>query len=210
MERKVDVYEPEVFTSRLPDYSKQSLEEGDVYIEHEGVTYGIERKTLTDAYNSWTGQRLDTQLLRLCEVVDRPLLIVEHQPYLKDKWIYKKRDLDNLFRHLNRISMELCPVMFTSSVFHSVDEILNLEQRIADGKVRQWVSREPKHRAANKYNNVLQSIPRIGPTRAKEILAKFDSFEHFVANVEQLSQFVKQKDYNTIVQFVKKKWETKV
>ena len=127
----IDTFEPDswanVFSTTFTDEGvgvKHNLKsmgyDGDILIRQKGEekeeTWGIERKTFTDALNSWMGKRLIRQMSDLSEKVTHPILIVIEEPEKRlsssPNNPYRKfsKHIPNLESHLNRISLEICPL----------------------------------------------------------------------------------------------------
>ena len=94
-ETYIDTFEPDLWARELSGLMdshgkplKHNLKsmgyEGDILIrckiDGEMKTWGIERKTLTDALNSWMNKRLIRQVHDLSERVDYPLLFIVDEP----------------------------------------------------------------------------------------------------------------------------------
>ena len=76
----VDIHEPKWLAERLGVEKQVHLSNGDILIEKNGETWGIERKTWTDALNSWMKKRLEKQVVELSSVVDHAFLLIQHEP----------------------------------------------------------------------------------------------------------------------------------
>ena len=111
----VDVHEPNFFIENISESQSIPLSEGDFLIEVQGKRKIIvERKTWDDAYNSWKSKRLEDQISRMVEHYDDYLLIIEGNK--SGSRLFRSRKfnlLDGLQTFLNRMSLEVIPVVYT-------------------------------------------------------------------------------------------------
>ena len=136
----VDIHEPKWLAERLGVEKQVHLSNGDILIEKNGETWGIERKTWTDALNSWMKKRLEKQVVELSSVVDHAFLLIQHEPERRlqggnsNTYERFKRHTPNLKRHLNRLCAEVCPVIYCDDASTAVKEIMRLKERIEQDK----------------------------------------------------------------------------
>ncbi len=220
----VDTFEPnswaDTFSTHRSDENiglKHNLKsmgyEGDILIRQEEVTWGIERKTFTDALNSWMGKRLIRQISDLAGKVTHPILLVIEEP---EKRLsnsannpYRKfsKHIPNLESHLNRISMEICPVIRARDEPTAMREVAKLIERINKGKFSTINLQNHQINHVNPVIQLLQNIPRIGAQRARKIYSNYDNFQDFIKDENQeLKGLLTKKDYETVSKFLKDNW----
>ena len=222
----IDTFEPDSWANAFAtSYSdkgtglKHNLKsmgyEGDILIRQGETTWGIERKTFTDALNSWMGKRLIRQLTDLSEKVTHPILLIIEEPEKRLSGSannpYRKfaKHIPNLESHLNRIALEICPVVRARDEPTAMREVAKLIDRINNGKFATINLQNHQIRHVNPVIQLLQNIPRIGAQRARKIHDYFDSFQHLLADPdEKLKQFLTKQDYETVRKFLTEKWIT--
>jgi len=137
----------------------------------------VERKTVNDFVASMLNKRLFKQLSDLKENYPKPLLIVEG---VEEQDIYKSNRHPNLHPNAIRgmilsILLEFSiPVIFTKDYADTAQFLILLAKR--QEKPAREISLKAKRRAfslAEQQQFVIESLPGIGPTLAKELLKKF-------------------------------------
>ena len=131
----IDTYEPKYFQENLEDAVVEPLKVGDFHLIFEdGRRIVIERKTWDDAYNSWLSKRLELQISNMVEEYDEYILLIEGNK--SGSRLFRSRkynQLEGLQTFLNRMSLEVIPVVYTSSKKKTVDYFHYLNKRIEGG-----------------------------------------------------------------------------
>lgn len=225
----VDIYEPDKWADALATSftdetkgMKHNLKgmgyDGDILIRKQGdeeVTWGIERKTFTDALNSWMGKRLIRQLVDLSDKVTHPILIVIEEPEKRlsssQNNPYRKfaKHIPNLESHLNRISLEICPVIRAKDEPTALKEVSKLIERIENDNYSTIRLHHHKISNPDPIIEFLQSIPRVGVQRAQKIREAFTSFQNLLGDPDnKLKEVVGGKqDYEIIRNFLDETWK---
>ena len=99
----------------------ENLPEGDIkvydYDNPEDCSL-FERKTWPDAYSSWTSKRMQEQISRLVTSPTRKYLIIEGSS--RDIFSSNQNQIESLQQFLNRLSSEVLPVVYTSSLDETI------------------------------------------------------------------------------------------
>ena len=209
----LDIHEPKWLADQLGVEERVYLEHGDILIEKEGETWGIERKTWTDALNSWMNKRLEKQLTSLAEVVDHAFLLIQHEPERKmqkgngNTYEKFKRHIPNLNTHLNRLCSDVCPVIYCDDSATAVREILKMKDRIEKGNFGSMTVYEHNVRHADPVLQFLMAIPRVGISRAKFIKERFVSLKDLIERSYELETMIRsEKDVSIIQDFLNASW----
>jgi ERCC4-type nuclease len=209
----VDIHEPQWLAEGLGVENQVHLTHGDILIERNGETWGIERKTWTDALNSWMKKRLEKQVVEMASMVDHAFLLIQHEPDRKlqggisNTYERFKRHSPNLKRHLNRLCAEVCPVIYCDDAETAVKEIIRLKERIRDGKFGAVTLYDHNVRHQDPTLQFLMSVPRIGITRAKNIKQQFLSLRDLIDRSDELETMIRNKnDVEHIQQFLQTQW----
>ena len=232
LEIYVDTFEPDLWASELTTITdekgkpiKHNLKgmgyEGDILIRkpfQDGFkTWGIERKTLTDALNSWMGKRLIRQVHDLSDRVDYPILMIIEEPAKRisnsPNNPYRKfaSHLPNLDSHLNRISMEVCPVIRVKDEPTGIQQIKSLISRIESDSYRNIQLHSHRVSEADQVTDFLMGIPKVGKKRAGDFKMAFDSLPDMLNRIEEIDPFVKgRNDRQKIKSFLTNNWKTQV
>jgi len=225
----IDTFEPDLWArelSGLMDSDGKPLKhnlksmgyEGDILIrckiDGEMKTWGIERKTLTDALNSWMNKRLIRQVHDLSERVDYPLLFIVDEPAKRisnsPNNPYRKfaSHLPNLDSHLNRIAMEVCPVLRFPDEPSAIRQVKSLIKRIESGDYQ--TVRLHSHKVSEPDNVVdfLMGIPKVGKKTAAEFKKNFTSLPDLINRVAEIDPLIRtEPDRQTIREFLTEDWE---
>jgi len=228
----IDTFEPDLWArelSGLMDSDGKPLKhnlksmgyEGDILIrckiDGEMKTWGIERKTLTDALNSWMNKRLIRQVHDLSERVDYPLLFIVDEPAKRisnsPNNPYRKfaSHLPNLDSHLNRIAMEVCPVLRFPDEPSAIRQVKSLIKRIEAGDYK--TVRLHSHKVSEPDNVVdfLMGIPKVGKKTAAEFKKNFTSLPDLINRVAEIDPLIRtEPDRQTIREFLTEDWEHEV
>lgn len=183
----VDVHEPQFFIENISESQSIPLSEGDFLIEVQGKRKIIvERKTWDDAYNSWKSKRLEDQISRMVENYDDYLLIIEGNK--SGSRLFRSRKfnlLDGLQTFLNRMSLEVIPVVYTGSKKKTAAYLESLHSRVESGNYGMLVRKTTVVKSSrNVYHNIMSLIPGITIERSKELYSHFHSLRDFISNIE--------------------------
>jgi len=218
VEITADIHEPLSFVKLIGLDERTHIGYCDVLItktneDGSTETWGIERKTITDAMNSWMSKRLDKQLVEMKEKVDHVILLIEHEPQRIEKGgefdTYGKfaHHIANLKIHLNRLSLELCPVIYGDDALKAAKEVLRLKERIEKGKYGTLTVYQHNVRHIDPMIQFLMAIPRVGGKRAKFIMERFTSLGDLIERSDELSEmFRSNTDAEAIKQFLIQSW----
>ncbi|MFH1663585.1 MAG: DEAD/DEAH box helicase [archaeon] len=164
----------------------KQLEIGDYVLSDDVI---VERKTVEDFLASMLDGRLFSQLVDLSANCKKPLMIVEG----------KKQDLFTL-RHIHENAIKgalssilldyQVPILFTDSVEETVSFLYLIAKREQLGKAKEIRLRVGGRKGLSVpelQQFVVESLPLIGPTLAKNLLRKFKSIKKlFNASEKQL------------------------
>jgi len=191
MEVFIDTYEPSFFQENIQDSIVKPLGVGDFHLVFEdGRVIVIERKTWDDAYNSWMSKRLELQISQMVENYDDYILLIEGSKSGSRLFRTKKySQLEGLQTFLNRMSLEVIPVVYTSSKKKTVSYFEYLEKRVSSGDFKTMVRKTKlMNSSRNSYHNILSMIPNISIDRSKQIYDSYSSLYDFVLNAEKLGE----------------------
>tara|TARA_B100001769_G_C22105500_1_gene597194 strand:+ start:1407 stop:2129 length:723 start_codon:yes stop_codon:yes gene_type:complete len=225
----IDTFEPDLWArelSGLVDAQGKPLKhnlksmgyDGDILIrceiDGETKTWGIERKTLTDALNSWMNKRLIRQVHDLSEKVDYPILFVIDEPAKRisnsPNNPYRKfaSHLPNLESHLNRIAMELCPVLRFPDEPSAIRQVKSLVKRIEAGDFQSVRLHTHRVSEPDEVVDFLMGIPKVGKKRAADLKTHFNSLTDLIERLEDIEPLVRtEPDRQTIKKFLKQEWK---
>jgi Fanconi anemia group M protein len=151
----------------------KQLELGDYVLSDEVI---VERKTVEDFLNSMLDGRLFSQLINLSANCKKPLMIIEGDK----KELFTLRNIhENAIKGaLSSILLDYqVPILFSDSVQETVSFLYLIAKREQLGKgkeIRLRVGR--KGLTENELQQfVVESLPSVGPTLAKNLLRKFGS-----------------------------------
>lgn len=225
----IDTFEPDLWArelSGLVDSQGKPLKhnlksmgyDGDILIrceiDGETKTWGIERKTLTDALNSWMNKRLIRQVHDLSEKVDYPILFVIDEPAKRisnsPNNPYRKfaAHIPNLESHLNRIAMELCPVLRFPDEPTAIRQVKSLVKRIEAGDFQSVRLHTHRVSEPDEVVDFLMGIPKVGKKRAADLKKHFNSLTDLMGRLEDIEPLVRtEPDRQAIKQFLKQEWK---
>ena len=225
----IDTFEPDLWArelSGLVDAQGKPLKhnlksmgyDGDILIrceiDGETKTWGIERKTLTDALNSWMNKRLIRQVHDLSEKVDYPILFVIDEPAKRisnsPNNPYRKfaSHIPNLESHLNRIAMELCPVLRFPDEPTAIRQVKSLVKRIEAGDFQSVRLHTHRVSEPDEVVDFLMGIPKVGKKRAADLKKHFNSLTDLMGRLEDIEPLVRtEPDRQAIKQFLKQEWK---
>ena len=211
VETEVDVHEEHWFAFKLEDnkYNAEvvALPDGDFRItDAEGHTTVIERKTWGDAMGSWKSKRLQDQISRIVLNATTPLVLIEGRPEL----VYNQssNDIAGLQAFLNRISVEVCPVVYTANKEDTVRQIAQIRRRMDEGSFHTFIRPVTVVSSSrNKHHSLLERIPKVGLTTAKKIHTHYDDMVDFVTNwTANPCMNTKTKTFMAIAEFLVEPW----
>jgi|TARA_A100001201_G_scaffold142900_1_gene142464 ERCC4-type nuclease len=193
----------------------EPLEVGDFRVEGEGfeeqpIAVVVERKTWSDAYGSFNSKRLQNQISRLIEAaVDsnvRPVLLVEGST--RDIYGVNADRIRALQQHLNRLSVESVPVVYTESIdetFRYLNSVVHRVKSKEFGSLVRPVTVVTSSR--NKHHAMLEQMPKVGRTMGKKIYDEYASLVDFVNRFESDPVIGSHtKAYQAIVDFINTEW----
>lgn len=157
----------------------------------EGKTQniGIERKTQQDFINSIIDKRIINQLIVLKENFDFPLLIIEGSENL-----YKIRNFHpNAIRGmLTSIAVDYqIPIIYTKNHRDTAAMLIVIAKRLEKPKRLIGLLKKRKPLTTKEQQElIIESLPGIGPTLAKNLLAKFKNVKKIINAKEEKLQKV--------------------
>ena len=165
---------------------QKPLPYGDIWIgEHNPIV--VERKTWDDAYNSWKSNRLDAQITEILKNTDNGVILIEGK--LTSSWIWRNKKnyhtTKSLKTYLNRINLEVIPVIYTESKSDTIKWSEKIYKRISENDFGIFVRKVKVMKSSrNKYHNILNLIPQISLERSKKLYDHFDSLQDFINNID--------------------------
>ena len=202
----IDVHEDTWFALHLGG-AHEALPEGDFKIASEDKVWLVERKTWGDAYSSFRSKRLEDQLSRMLLATPNTILLIEGRKeavYTNDR-----QQIKNLQAFLNRMSAEVCPVVYTDGKEDSLRWLKAIGQRIENDQFGVLV-RKPTMVASsrNKHHALLESIPGVGRATAKKIYNHYDNLVGMVNNwdIAQRVGIVGIKRWEDVNNFINAEW----
>jgi len=182
MDIRYDVHES--FDVEL--WNQEALPYGDIWIGLENPVI-VERKTWDDAYNSWQSNRLDSQITEILKSGDKGIILIEGK--LTNSWIWRNKknysSIKGLKTYLNRINLEVIPVVYTDSKNDTIKWCEKLHQRIIDKDFGILVRKVKVLKSSrNKYHNIMSLIPQITLERSKKLYDHFNSLQDFINNID--------------------------
>ena len=186
-----------------------NLPEGDIIVEDEKTkkVWTFERKTWSDAYNSWSSKRIQHQISRMVENCDNYILLIEGSP----KSIYGKPDsIKGLQTYFNRMCVEVCPVIYTESFDETIRYIRSFSLRVKDESVNTLVRPVTVVTSTrNKHHALLEQIPRVGRSTAKKIYNSYDNLTDFVTKWAEAPKrgITKGANWQAVDDFINTTWK---
>ena len=184
----IDSNEGEFLSHILKHDEKCRLPVGDILIECGEINWVFERKTWGDGLNAWKSKRLQDQLARMIESHDNYALIVEGKP--EDFYAPSPDDWGHFRAFLNRISVEVCPVVYTETARYINSFKLRLEDDTQGHFVRPVTAVKSSR---NQHHNLIQTLPGIGREKAKAL------YDHFPNLKSLFSQWDSAKENKIVV-----------
>lgn len=204
----VDSNEGDLLATLCNADEKRRLSVGDVCITDGSVDWVFERKTWGDGLNAWKSKRLQDQISRMVEEHDNYAIIVEGRP--SDYYAPNPDDWGHFRAFLNRVCVEVCPVVFTDTITETARYINAFRLRLEDGTQGTFVRPVTAVKSSrNAHHNLLQTIPGIGREKAKQIYGHFSSLKDMMANWGRAKEdgVVKGKTWSNVEAFINKPWD---
>lgn len=187
MEILIDSNEPKFFSETI-EGQVTALKEGDFWIVcSDDTTMVVERKTWDDAYNAWKQKRLEEQVARIVQNHTHYVLLIEGNKNGSRLFRNKQfNQLNALQKFLNRMSLEVIPVAYTSSKKDTCSYLSYLGQRIEGGDYGKLVRKTTVLKSSrNTYHNMMSLIPGITIDRSKALYNLFENLPDFINNTEK-------------------------
>lgn len=202
----IDIHEDAWFALHL-DGVHQALPEGDFKIVADDKVWLVERKTWGDAYSSFRSKRLEDQLSRMLLATPNTILLIEGRK--ESVYTNDRQQIKNLQAALNRLSAEVCPVVYTGGKEDSLRWLKSIGQRIENDQFGVLV-RKPTMVASsrNKHHALLESIPGVGRTTAKKIYTHYGNLVEMVNNWPEAKTagIVGMKRFEDVQNFLNAEW----
>ena len=174
------------------DYEIKQLNVADFILQskvnNEVETIAIERKSQNDFLNSIFDKRLLVQLANLRENYKNALLIVEG-----DENLFSMREIHpNAIRGmiLTLVTYFKVPLIYTRNYSDTAMYIKTLVERL--GKSRKPISLSDRRKPLTKEDYklyLIESLPDVGPTLAKNLIGKFGSMKGVLnASMKELTE----------------------
>ena len=171
----------------------ETLSEGDFWVlgtdfDNNELSVRVERKTWSDAYGSFNSKRLQEQVSRLIEAAAesegvRPVLLIEGSP--RDIYGVSPDRIRSLQQHLNRLSVETLPVVYTESMDETFRYLKSVIARVKGGEFGSLVRPVTVVSSTrNRHHALLEQIPKVGRTTGKKIHEHYTDLADFIARFE--------------------------
>lgn len=166
------------------------LSRGDFQILVDDTKLVVERKTISDFWNSLKSGRLNEQLSH------SDILIVE---YL---YIPKKIDWERVYDTINGVSVHH-PVLLSRNALHTKKILLRLEEKLREGTFGVMRVRTVDRTLTDPRLGVLMKLPGIGEDRAKKVLQHYGSLWKAIGEYTQWDNIkgIGPKTVNTLIIF---------
>ena len=205
----VDSNEGDLLPPMVHAEEKRRLEVGDILIQDNvGTnTWIFERKTWGDGLNAWKSKRLQDQISRMIELHDNYALIVEGRP--SDFYAPNPDDWGHFRSFLNRVSVEVCPVVFTDSIMETARYINAFKLRLEDDTQGHFVRPVTAVKSSrNAHHNLLQAFPGIGREKAKKIYELYPNLKTMMSSwvFAKDEGVIKGKTWINVEAFLNQSW----
>ncbi len=212
MDIRYDVHE----SFNREKWTQEALPYGDIWIGAENPVI-VERKTWDDAYNSWQSNRLDSQITEILKHTDKGIILIEGK--LNNSWIWRNKKnysaTKGLQTYLNRINLEVMPVIYTDSKNDTIKWCEKIHERIVKEDFGIFIRKVKVLKSSrNKYHNIMSLIPQITLERSKKLYDHFNSLQDFINNIEEALEIDEKTRWKNqvgkIKEFIESPWgETK-
>ena len=165
---------PDLLVKKAVDVELRELKSGDYLINKQ---IRIERKTKEDFVQSLISNRLFNQCQRMKRSSERPLLIIEGDPYTTKHNINSKAIKGAILSV--SVSWQI-PVLITADKSETADMILLASKQMLQEKIPVIrLGYKPKRNRSRKLY-FIQGLPAVGPVLAIRLLEKFSSIKQFI------------------------------
>lgn len=207
----VDVHEGEFLATIINADSREPLKVGDFLLDtgDKETTWILERKTWGDGLGSWKSKRLQDQIARMVEQYDNYAVIIEGKP--DDFFAPNPEDWKGFRAFLNRVSAEVCPVIYTDTVSETTRYVNALKQRMSEGKSYHFVRPVTMVKSTrNPHHAVLQTIPGIGRKKAKSLYELYDNLQDVFSDWGKAKEnkIVVARTWDKVNNFMAETWES--
>jgi len=187
-----------IVDDREPDSVKRlfsivrRIEKGDFLIVVEDKKLTIERKTISDLWNSVKSGRLNLQL----DGTD--ILLVEYN------YIPRKIDWEAVYDTISGVALHH-PVLMTRNSLHTKKVLERIEKKLRDGTFGVMRTCQVDRTYEDPRLGTIASYPGIGVIRAKKILEHYHTVENALKNMEHWDevQGIGKKTRDAIMAFVR-------
>jgi Fanconi anemia group M protein len=163
------------------------------------VNVGIEKKTQTDFLNSIIDKRIITQLIRLKENFDIPLLVIEGSENMYEMRNFHPNAIRGMMASI-AIDFQI-PIIFTKNKRDTASLIKIITTRLERPiKNINLLTKKKPLTTKEQQEYIISSLPGVGSTLAKSLLKKFKSVEKIINS--------KKEDLMLVDKIGKKKAET--
>jgi len=205
----IDSNEGEFLSHILKHDEKRRLPVGDILLSCGENEWIFERKTWGDGLNAWKSKRLQDQISRMIESHDNYALIVEGKP--EDFYAPSPDDWGHFRAFLNRVSVEVCPVIYTDTITETARYINGFKLRLEDDTQGHFVRPVTSVKSSrNQHHNLLQAIPGIGREKAKSLFDLFPNLKTlFITwDTAKSEKVVVGKTWDKVEAFINHEWGT--
>ena len=159
--------------------------------ENNELQIGIERKTKNDFLNSIIDKRIIQQLISLKENFTIPLLIIEGTENLYEIRNFHPNAVRGM---LSSIAIDYqIPTIYTRNLRDTAAFITTIATRLEKSKKLFPLLKKRKPLTLKEQQElIIESLPGIGPTLAKSLLAKFGSIKEVINASEEEMQKVEK------------------
>jgi|TARA_R110000823_G_scaffold313548_1_gene441353 ERCC4-type nuclease len=143
----------------------------------------------------------------MIESHDNYAVIIEGKP--EDFYAPSPDDWGHFRAFLNRVSVEVCPVIYTDTITETARYINAFKLRLEDDSQGHFVRPVTSVKSSrNKHHNLLQTIPGIGREKAKALYDHYPTLKSLISNWDdaQSNKIVVGKTWIKVEAFLNKKW----
>jgi len=185
----IDSREPERVKKLFKEAKIAPLFAGDLLISGKLITFGIERKTITDLASSIRSGRLWYELKDLCSLRGiKPILVVIGSPTLLKR--FSKFPITSLYAALLSVALEWSvPIIWVRNYKDLCIVINHLIKKSGEPKVPRecLVSYKPPAKTIEEEAiRILESLPRIGAKQARVLLKRGKSVKNVLLNIDKI------------------------
>jgi ERCC4-type nuclease len=145
----------------------------------------------------------------MIESHDNYAVIVEGKP--EDFYSPSPDDWGHFRAFLNRVSVEVCPVVYTDTITETARYINSFKLRLEDESQGHFVRPVTAVKSSrNAHHNLLQSMPGIGREKAKSLYDHFPNLKSLFSNwtAAKDEKIVVGKTWAKVEAFINKEWGT--